>query len=135
MTAITNATQRIQARDHLIEEARKYMGATYKLGGDGPSYDCSGLVKKVAHEALNVNLFRTSQKQWKMGPGKLVTADKLFRGDLVFCDPTGGKDARHVGIYTGNGMMINAQSGAGKVKETSIKYFGTILGGRRLIHK
>lgn len=124
---------RIAARDRLIAEANKYIGRKYQWGGNGPAFDCSGLVKKVAADAFGVDLPRTSQEQWSNGPGKTVATGKLMRGDLVFF---GNGDATHVGIMISNDTMINAQSGAGKVQQANINHFGmNILGGRRLVHK
>ena len=81
---IQDAQTRIHMRDVMMREARKRIGAKYKWAGNGPDYDCSGLVKKVAFKALGINLPRTTQEQWNDGPGKRVVANKLIRGTLYF---------------------------------------------------
>ena len=71
-------------------------------GGTSPSgFDCSGFTQYVfAH--FGVNLPRVSEDQQNVGT--LVSRDNLQPGDLVFF----GTPAHHVGIYVGNGNMINA---------------------------
>ncbi|MFE9426545.1 NlpC/P60 family protein [Kitasatospora sp. NPDC006697] len=82
--------------------AMAQLGKPYLWGGTGPdAYDCSGLTSK-AWEAAGVPMPRTSQEQWASLPR--VPLDALRPGDLIIYFP----DATHVGLYLGNGLMVNA---------------------------
>jgi len=86
----------------LISYASNFLGVPYVWGGTTPSgFDCSGFVQYVfAH--FNVSLPRVAADQQKVGT--YVSRENLQPGDLVFF----GDPAHHVGIYVGNGCMINA---------------------------
>ncbi|MBU3160404.1 C40 family peptidase [Clostridium frigoris] len=86
----------------LLSYASQFLGIPYVWGGTSPSgFDCSGFTQYVfAH--FGVNLPRVSEDQQNVGT-KISRGD-LQPGDLVFF----GSPAHHVGIYVGNGNMINA---------------------------
>ena len=86
----------------VIQYASNFLGIPYVWGGTSPSgFDCSGFTQYVfAH--FGVNLPRVSEDQQNVGT--LVSRADLQPGDLVFF----GTPAHHVGIYVGNGNMINA---------------------------
>jgi len=86
----------------VLAYASNFLGIQYVWGGTSPSgFDCSGFTQYVfAH--FGVNLPRVSEAQQNVGT--LVSRDNLQPGDLVFF----GTPAHHVGIYVGNGNMINA---------------------------
>ena len=86
------------------------LGLPYVWGGNGPDagaagFDCSGLTK-AAYDSAGVALPRTADSQFRTEPAVPNTeAPKM--GDLVFY----GSPAtfiHHVGLYLGNGLMINA---------------------------
>ncbi|HEY3749782.1 MAG TPA: NlpC/P60 family protein [Pseudonocardiaceae bacterium] len=78
-------------------------GKPYAFGGAGPSvFDCSGLVMYAYAQAGMPGLPHSAAAQ--QGLGVSVSRADLRPGDLVFF----GSPAGHVGIYVGNGMMINA---------------------------
>jgi cell wall-associated NlpC family hydrolase len=101
----------------VVANSIQYLGVPYKWGGTDPSHglDCSGLVQQVfAHEG--VALPRTSAEQATTGTevaGGLANAQP---GDLVFF----GSPVHHVGIYAGNGMMVEAPHTGTKVQVHSI---------------
>jgi peptidoglycan DL-endopeptidase CwlO len=86
----------------VVKTAMQYLGVPYVWGGSSPSgFDCSGLVQ-YAYAKVGVSLPHSSRMQYSCG--KPISRDQLKVGDLVFFyDPI-----QHVGIYIGNGRMINA---------------------------
>lgn len=84
-------------------------GLPYVWGGNGPGgghvgFDCSGLTK-AAYGVAGIALPRTAHTQFQAGP-RVSDVEPLLPGDLVFY----GTPARihHVGLYIGDGKMINA---------------------------
>jgi len=77
-------------------------GDPYVWGAAGPgSFDCSGLVL-WAYSQVGIGLPHFTGDQWNMGV-HVARAD-LQPGDLVFFYP----DIGHVGLYIGNGLMVDA---------------------------
>jgi cell wall-associated NlpC family hydrolase len=77
-------------------------GDPYIWGAAGPSsFDCSGLVL-WAYAQVGISLPHFTGDQWNMGV-HVARAD-LQPGDLVFFYP----DIGHVGLYIGNGLMVDA---------------------------
>lgn len=92
----------------IYSQARKQLGKRYVYGAVGPKYfDCSGLSKYVYKKAINKTLPRTAQSQYNKY--KKASTSSRKKGDLVFF---GGskRSISHVGIYVGNGKMIDAQN-------------------------
>ncbi|MET7762274.1 NlpC/P60 family protein [Streptomyces sp. NPDC005336] len=109
-SAPSNSTKAAQA----IAFAKSQLGKPYVWGATGPnSYDCSGLTQ-AAWKAAGVSLPRTTWDQVKAGT-RVSTSD-LQPGDLVFFYD----DISHVGLYTGDGMMIHAPKPGDVVKEAPI---------------
>jgi len=91
----------------IIADAQAYLGTPYVWGGENPKigFDCSGLVQWVFAEA-GLHLPRVAQDQYDYGP-ILPRGAPLDPGDLVFFGGGPG-DVEHVGIYVGDGKMIDA---------------------------
>jgi cell wall-associated NlpC family hydrolase len=91
----------------VVADAQDYLGVPYQWGGTNPStgLDCSGFVQRVYGD-LGISLPRTSQQQATVGTAVAGIADAQ-PGDLVFFEP-GADGPGHVGIYIGNGQMIDA---------------------------
>lgn len=78
-------------------------GSPYVWAAAGPnSFDCSGLVVYAYAQAGMPGLPHSSEVQ--QGMGQAVSRANLQPGDLVFF----GSPAHHVGIYVGNGLMVDA---------------------------
>jgi len=97
-----------------IAYARAQIGKPYQWGGSGPnSFDCSGLTM-MAWAAGGVSLPHYSAAQYA-DTAHIPIAD-LEPGDLVFF----GSDIHHVGLYIGNGEMIDAPDTGAFVRVDSI---------------
>ncbi|HEY9294159.1 MAG TPA: SH3 domain-containing protein [Microlunatus sp.] len=100
-----------------LSYAKAQLGKPYVFGAEGPSsFDCSGLTLR-AWQAAGVNLPRTSQQQFTASPR--VSMSNLRVGDLVFFY---GPSPSHVGVYAGNGKVINAPRPGKVVEYTPISY-------------
>jgi cell wall-associated NlpC family hydrolase len=86
--------------------ATAQLGTPYRWGGTGPGgFDCSGLVQ-AAYATVGIRLPRVAQTQFDAGP--FVPAGQPTEpGDLVFFG-TGPTAVEHVGLYVGDGEMIDA---------------------------
>jgi cell wall-associated NlpC family hydrolase len=86
----------------VLSFAKSKVGEPYVWGAAGPSaFDCSGLVV-WAFKQLGVSLPHSSATLSTMGAP--VAKGALQPGDLVFFY----SPVSHVGIYAGNGMVLNA---------------------------
>lgn len=106
--------------DRIVAEVKQFLGDTYVYGATGPStFDCSGLTQYV-YRQLGINIPRTSQEQYAQLP-TISSADAL-PGDLVFFAGSDGTTAApgHVGIFIGNGQMIDAPHTGTVVRVDSI---------------
>ena len=90
----------------VLAYAYQFEGYPYVWGGSNPStgFDCSGFVQYVyAH--FGINLPRTTFEQ--VNCGTPVSLNNIKPGDLVF-EFGSSEGPNHVGIYIGNGQMIDA---------------------------
>jgi cell wall-associated NlpC family hydrolase len=107
------------------------LGRPYQWGAAGPdSYDCSGLTM-VAWAQAGVQLLHYTGYQWEEGPH--VPLNELQRGDLLFfatntSDPS---TIHHVGIYIGDGMMVDAPYTGAFVRIDSMYQPGGLIGAVR----
>jgi len=107
------------------------LGKPYQWGAAGPdTYDCSGLTM-VAWAHAGVSLLHYTGYQWDEGPH--VPMDQLQRGDLLFyaTDNSDPGTIHHVGIYIGNGMMVDAPFTGAFVRIDSIYQPGVPIGAVR----
>ena len=102
------------------------VGDAYVYGAAGPSsFDCSGLTM-AAWQQAGVSLPHSSGAQ--MGSGTPVSQSELQPGDLVFYY----SPVSHVGMYIGNGQIVNAENPSVGVKITgvnSMPYAGAVRPG------
>jgi cell wall-associated NlpC family hydrolase len=94
----------------MIAMAEQQMGKVYVLGGKGPdTFDCSGLIYYCLNQSGYQIGYMTSG-EWVDSQFETVqTMGALRRGDIVCF---GG----HVGIYLGDGLMLDASSSVGRVR-------------------
>jgi len=116
-------------------DALNYLGRPYVTGGVGsPGFDCSGLTCRVFAQS-GYALPRVSRDQARAG--RSVPLDQLVPGDLlIFVDHKGSKRVNHVGIYLGDGEMVHASSGQGRVVVSNLRadwYQDRLFAARRVL--
>lgn len=105
--------------------AMAQLGLPYEWGGNGPAggdpgFDCSGLTR-FAYAAAGIKLPRTASGQYYRGPAVAPTAP-LEVGDLVFYGTA--SDVHHVGLYVGEGRIVNATTFGQPVKVSFLHWPG-----------
>ena len=124
-TAPPSAGSPSAGADAAVAEARRQLGKPYEWGGSGPdSFDCSGLTS-WAWRAGGERLSHSSRAQWS--ETSRVSMEALAPGDLLFY----GDPIHHVGIYIGDGQMIEAPETGKNVRIASI-YRSDFVGGGRV---
>lgn len=140
----------------VIQAALAQQGQPYSWGGgnaDGPStgiccsplgqdgrtvtgFDCSGLTL-YAYAKAGIRLPRTAAAQARVGQRIPASAGygALAPGDLVFFgyNPTSDASIHHVGIYLGDGKMINAPRPGKPVRIDPVTALPDYAGGARLL--
>ena len=101
-------------------------GDPYVWGAGGPSaFDCSGLVM-WAYAQVGISLPHFTGDQWGMGIH--VARNQLQPGDLVFFY----SDIGHVGLYIGNGLMVDAPD-FGQVVQVQAVMWAYYVGAVRIV--
>jgi cell wall-associated NlpC family hydrolase len=123
----------LDAGQHVVHIASKYIGTPYVWGGASPGgFDCSGLVQ-YCYKQIGVHLDRTTWDQVK--EGHAVQWGHFQPGDLIFSNFEGpGAGATHVVIYAGHGQVIAAPHTGGHVEYESVDVFKPyFMGARRVV--
>lgn len=108
----------------LIGMAKKQLGKRYGYGAVGPyTFDCSGLTGYVFKKAANKTIARTAQAQYSSQ--KHVKKANLKKGDLAYFG-SNAMSISHVGIYIGNGKMIDAQNRGVIVEKVSAPWWHSV---------
>lgn len=120
----------------LFSAGSALVGTPYVLGGlrqhpNNPELglDCSELTAYLWGKQ-GVTLPWNAQQQYNQT--QRVTGDQLQTGDLIFFHGTNPADpdyVTHVGIYWGNGMMLNAQDGGVMMAALNSPYWQEHLAG------
>ncbi|MHB1855723.1 MAG: C40 family peptidase [Acidimicrobiales bacterium] len=111
----------------LTQRAEKFalsqQGKPYSYGASGlGAYDCSGLVYR-AFEEQGVTLPRTAAGQYDAGSH--LPLSQAAPGDLVFW--SSGGSIYHVGIYVGDGDVVNATHTGSTVQVMAIGEIGSAV--------
>lgn len=122
--------------ERAVRFAESQVGKPYRWGATGPSsYDCSGLVYRAYALREGWNLPRSSLQMsratgttFRTGPG---TPWRLRRGDLLFLSWRADRRIHHVGIYLGNGRMVDTSGSLRRVVERDVMY-GALVEARRI---
>jgi cell wall-associated NlpC family hydrolase len=114
----------------VVSIALQYLGVPYVWGGASPDgFDCSGLVQYVFGQ-LGISLPHNTVAQWHDPDAVPVPQDQLRPGDLLFFNRLD-----HVGIYLGNGLMVDAPHTGANVRIDSLGegWFASRYDGARRI--
>jgi cell wall-associated NlpC family hydrolase len=114
--------------------ALQQRGKPYRWGTEGPgTFDCSGLTF-AAYQAAGLGWTRmTAADQWRWlgARGRLVPLSRVGPGDLVFFAHDGSAATiHHIGLYVGNGRMVEAPFAGALVRVASINRAGLFGAGR-----
>ena len=126
--------------ENVVQTALQYLGASYRLGTNGPTvFDCSGFTSYV-YGKQNVSILRTSRSQYTQGT-PIARISDLKKGDLVFFGGRGNaRSVGHVGIVkdvdpSGNNFsFVHASIKGVKVSNSSEAYYSRrYIGARRIV--
>ncbi len=106
--AVEAANAAAAFRNKIVNYACQFVGNPYVWGGTSLTHgcDCSGFVQSVLKN-FGIYLPRVSRDQ--AGSGSKVSSDSMKPGDLIFYANRSGT-INHVGMYIGNGQVVNAAS-------------------------
>jgi len=114
------------AQERAVQLALSFIGTPYVWGGESPhGFDCSGLVQFV-YSAAGISLPRVAQNQYDAGPA-VAPGQTVVPGDLIFFGG-GPNDVSHVGIFVGNGVMVDAPHTGANVRLDQINGGEPIVG-------
>ncbi len=126
-------------RNPVVSLAVRYLGVPYQWGGATPKvgFDCSGLVKYVFGQ-FGVSLPHFAASQFYSPDAISVTPKQLHAGDLVFFTGSDGtrKEPGHVGIYIGDGYLIDAPHTGAFVQVDNLDerwFANNYVGARRIV--
>lgn len=105
---------RRERRQSVVTYAKKFLGNPYVYGGTSLTNgtDCSGFVMRV-YQKFGVSMPRTSYAM--RSAGRAVSYSDMQPGDVVCY-------SGHVGIYAGNGQIVNAIDSAHGIGMTNVNY-------------
>lgn len=110
-----------------VDAAMRKVGSRYVWGTSGErTFDCSGLTS-WAYRQVGVNITRSSRAQYA-SVGRKVSKSELRPGDLVFYY----SPVSHVGLYIGNGKIVDAANPRSGVRVTSLNSM-PFTGARRVV--
>ena len=98
----------------VVSYAKQFLGNPYVYGGTSLTRgtDCSGFVMRV-YQKFGISMPRTSYAM--RSAGKAVSYNDMMPGDVVCY-------SGHVGIYAGNGQIVNAIDSAHGIGMTNVNY-------------
>lgn len=101
------------------------LGSPYVWAGEGPGYDCSGLVM-MAYRSQGIYLTHSSRVQY--GQGTMVPVGAAQAGDLIFWSRNGTQGAiYHVAMSLGGGRIVEAPTVGIPVRVTTIYNWGQVM--------
>ena len=124
-----------EAGQQVVEEAKKYLGAPYVLGGPevcdpGVRMDCTCLTTTVFRK-FGYNLPDCPTCLWDYGE---PVHGPPQAGDVLVWDDPGDGTGGHVAISMGGGQIVHANMGTMDVAITPMWDSPQYMGARRLVH-
>lgn len=106
--AVDAANAAMARRNQIVNYAVQFVGNRYVWGGTSLTHgtDCSGFTMSVLRH-FGISIPRVSRDQARAGTR--VSAENMRPGDLIFYANKSGR-INHVGMYIGNGQVVNAAS-------------------------
>ena len=106
--AVEAANAAMAFRNKIVNFACQFIGNRYVWGGTSLTHgcDCSGFTQSVLKN-FGISVPRVSRDQARTG--SKVTSANMRPGDLIFYANRSGT-INHVGMYIGNGQVVNAAS-------------------------
>lgn len=130
-----NDSARNDHMNDLVMYAMSLAETPYKYGGNNArsGFDCSGYVRHVYREVLDVSLPRTSGEISRVGAS--LRPNELQPGDLVFFN-TQRKPFSHVGIYVGERKFVHSPKTGSRIRveNMELNYWKTRYNGARRIY-
>lgn len=119
--------------DKMVAMARQFLGLRYLWAGISPyGFDCSGLMYTL-HRVLGFDIPRDADDQ--RNSGQPVAPEALQPGDMLFFAYEHGQGfVHHVGMYIGNGRMIQSRTPGKQVdiaQLTEMRYAPEYVTARR----
>ena len=129
---VAPATKTVTGQD-VVNTAKQYLGVSYRWGGESiqdGGFDCSGLVY-MAYQQHGYKINRVAQDMYT--DGTEVNLNSLQPGDILLFGSS-IYNIRHVGLYTGNGLMIHSSYGeVVKIDKISEIQGMSLVAARRII--
>jgi len=108
-----------------VAYAKSKLGDAYVYAGAGPSvFDCSGLTME-AWAAAGVTLPHNAAEQ--LATTTQISLSQIQPGDLIYFYD--GGTVGHVGIWIGDGMLIDSPHSGATVREISLANIGMTVAG------
>jgi cell wall-associated NlpC family hydrolase len=105
----------------LFALAESFLGVPYRWGGTtADAFDCSGITYRIFH-AYGITLPRDADDLALAGT-EVARAD-LRKGDMIFTSGSSGGAVSHLGMYWGNGMVLDASGDFGVALRPMPEFF------------
>ena len=119
----------------IVNLAQKQVGKPYIFGagrdGSDNAFDCSGLTQWL-YKQHGINIGSSAVAQWNENKGvRIDDISQLQPGDLLFYENTYKPGISHVGVYAGNGKMIDARGTSYGVVERDADFGSHYVGAKR----
>lgn len=100
-----------EVRNEILKNAISYLGVKFVNHGDSlvDGLDCGHYIQNIFEMS---GLETADEPNDIISTAKLVTEEEALPGDIVYYPVNNGRG--HVGIYIGNGLIINSAGHAGK---------------------
>ena len=119
-TGAVAGTVSASTEQQAVQQAESQIGKPYEWGAAGPdTYDCSGLTM-WAYAQVGVHIDHYTGYQWQ--EGVRIATSAMRPGDLAFfaTNTSDPNTIHHVGMYIGNGEMVEAPYTGANVRISSV---------------